>query len=1257
MSEETPTSPEQDSHTPIDGSPPIDALPPASGDTAVPASIEPDEDEQAEDLLPYPVVAIGASAGGLEAYIELFKNLASDTGMAYVLVPHLSPEHRSHLPSILSHHASIPVSEIEHGAHAEANHVYVLPPNMQLSMQQGAFQLEPRHPGERMVMPIDRFFRSVASDQKNRVIGILLSGADSDGALGLKAIKGEGGIAIVQDPDSARFGDMPRSGMLADHVDLVLPPAQIGSELSRLARQFFQPSLRPLEQGRISPSDEPQFNKILALLRTIAGIDFRNYKPGTVRRRIARRMVLRRMENLAEYSRFLQESRDELGNLHEDVLINVSRFFRDLSVFETLNSEILPGIFQDRSPDQQVRFWVAGCSTGEEAYSIAICILEYLTGRPAESPIQIFGTDASDDSISKARAGWYPETIAGDVSPDRLRRFFVKNDKGYQVSKRVRDLCIFARQNLTNDPPFSRLDLISCRNVLIYLQPEIQRYILSTFHYALRSNGVLLLGRSESVPHAIKLFAPLDRKERFYAKLGDSIPQPPISGGRIGEVHVAPAAPVPPRPLLVEDVQRAADRVLLARYGPPGVLVNDRLEIVEVRGRPSPFLSIGPGPASLSLLRMTHADIVAIMRDALHQAADSGAPVSQHVSVEDAGGSHHATLEILPVHPTSRAGAQYLVLFVPPARYIDSLNGPARSEGIENSVASEQKDDTDRLRRELTSNRVYLQSLIEDRDARNQELMAAYEEIQSSNEELQSTNEELETAKEELQSGNEELHTVNDELRNRNAALLQSSNDFINLLNSVNIPVIMLGSDLTIRQYTPPAERLMRLRQADIGRPIGEIRLNLMVDDVEPLIQEVADTLATKEMEVQDRSGRWHLLRLRPYRTSENKIEGVVLVLLDIDQMKRTQEALQRSRDFAQTVVEAVPVPVIVLDGELRIRTANAAFRSLSALSFTDLEHRSCTELLTLLWDWPNPRERLQPLLEKGAPVLELEHETNRPSVLCFRLVARAVHADLEAAILVILEDITTQKMAERLLEAERERLAGQVQSTTEVLGRTREELHALAGRLFISEEEERRRVARELHDDISQRLAVLEMDIETLRKGLPADPSAIRTELERIRERSRALSEEVRGISHQLHPSALDHLGIAVALKSLVEEFGAREAMVATFHSRNVPENPRPEVAVALYRITQEALRNVAKHAGRTHVKVVLEGIDQRLRLEVRDFGEGFDMEGMKGGGLGLISMAERARLIGGTLALQSALGEGAAVSVTVPLSEGSTP
>jgi two-component system, chemotaxis family, CheB/CheR fusion protein len=1212
-----------------------------------------DEEDGAGGLLPFPVVGIGASKGGVEAYAELFRNLPSSTGMAFVVLPHLSADHESDLIAILAAHTAMPVREIAPGVQPEPNTVHVLPVGKHATIERGLFKLQQRPAGERVPMPIDAFFHALAIDQKNRAVGVVLSGADSDGALGLKAIKGEGGIAIVQDPESAAVQDMPRASILADHVDIVLPPAEIATELSRLARQLFQPSLHLLEEGNLAPSDEPHFTRLLTLLRTVNGVEFRNYKPATLRRRTARRMILRRMDSLPEYVRLLQESSEELRNLHEDVLISVTRFFRDPSVYDSLKSDILPALFDKRPPDQQVRVWVAGCSTGEEAYSVAICVLEYLASQPHEPPIQIFGTDASDRSIERARMGLYPESIAKEISPERLRRFFVRTDKGYQISKRVRDLCIFARQNLCNDPPFSRLDLITCRNVLIYFEREMQGRIIGTFHYALRPSGCLLLGRSESVTETAGLFSALDRKNKFYAKqLHGGIhhlrllraPADPA----LGSVPVLP----PSRNLRVElDLQRAADRVVIARHGPPGVVINESMEILEVRGRPAPFLAIAPGAASLHLLRMAHGDIMPVLRDAVRKAVETGGPVIEDIVVHQGTHALAATLEVLPVQTGSAAVRHYLVLFV--QAHARERQQAAAAPPVHSVPEAESADlQLARMGRDLTNTRLYLQSLIEERDARNQELTAAYEEIQSSNEELQSTNEELETAKEELQSTNEELQTVNDELRNRNVALQQASNDLSNLLNSVNIPVVMLGSDLTIRQFTPPAERLMRLRAADIGRPIGEIRLNLVLDDIEPLLHEVLETLAMKEMEVQDRTGRWHLLRLRPYRTAENKIEGLVFLLLDIHEMRRSQDALQQTHNFAQTVVEAVQVPVVVLDAELRVRTANAAFRAMASLASADLEKHSFPELLTMLWDWPDLRERLGDLVRQpGSTVLNLEHETTRPDTRYFRLVARGVLTGSDPAVLIVLDDVTTQKEAERLLESDRERLAGQVRSTAEVLGRTRGELRALAGRLFISQEEERRRIARELHDDVSQKLALLEIDIERLRQSVPADADSLRENLAALRQRTSALSGEVRTLSHQLHPSILDHFGLAAALKNLVEEFAQREVMVATFRSAGIPERLPADVATALYRVAQEALRNVAKHAGRTHVKVVLEGTDNAIRLSVRDFGEGFDLEGNARRGLGLVSMEERTRLVGGSLSVVSELGEGTSICVTVPL------
>lgn len=557
----------------------------------------PDSDEEAfgavsaAQLLPFPIVAIGGSAGGIEAYIELFQHLPADTGMTFVIVSHLAPAQKSHLVEILASRARIPVTEIKDQTRPEPNHVYVLPPNAGVKMHAGALELTPR-PEHGPSMVIDEFFRSLAADQKNRVVGVVLSGMDSDGALGLKTIKGEGGIAIVQAPESAKYPSMPRSSIGADHVDLVLAPADIALELARVGAQFSRPELVSLEAGQAPEGQEQQFIRILNLLSNVCGIDFRGYKPATLQRRIGRRMLLKRFEALGEYLRYLQVHPEELQDLHEDVLVGVTRFFRDAEVFGVLKSDILPRILQNQEAGQQVRIWVAGCSSGEEVYSIAICLLEHVSSEPIEPAIQIFGTDASESSIRRARVGAFPETISAEVSPERLRRFFAKTDKGYQVTKRVRDLCVFARQNLCNDPPFGHLDFISCRNVLIYLGSELQKRIVPTFHYALRPNGFLLLGNSETIHGHSDLFSLVDRKHRFYTKLPAPTPLS-LDVQRTFKAHSLQRDNAP-LSLTTEtwsdiDLQRAADRIVLARYGPPGVIVNDKLEIYNRVGTPVHF--------------------------------------------------------------------------------------------------------------------------------------------------------------------------------------------------------------------------------------------------------------------------------------------------------------------------------------------------------------------------------------------------------------------------------------------------------------------------------------------------------------------------------------------------------------------------------------------------------------------------------------------------------------------------------------------
>jgi two-component system CheB/CheR fusion protein len=1212
-----------------------------------------DTADEAEDgrPLPFNVVGIGASAGGIEAYIELLEHLPADTDMAYVVVLHLAADQKSHLREILARHTSMLVEEIASGMRLEKNRVYVAPPRSLLRIEKGVFQLEAPDSAKRT---IDFFFYSLATDQRNRAIGIILSGMDSDGALGMRAIKGEGGITMVQSPETAQHPDMPRSSISVDHVDIVSPPGAIAAQLGQLSRQFRETNVRLLQDGAAADGEEQHLTRILSIMRNVSGVDFRLYKPTTIRRRIARRMLLHRIDTLRDYAAFLQANPVEVRELHEDALINVTRFFRDPDVYEAFKSSALPRIFQGSDASQQVRIWVPGCSTGEEVYSIGICILEYLTGTTIEPPIQIFGTDASEANIQKARAGIYSETIAEDVSPERLRRFFIKNDKGYHVAKRVRDLCIFARQNLCHDPPFSRMDVISCRNVLIYFGADLQRQLIPTFHYALRPEGFLILGTSETIREFTNLFSLTDRKHKIYSRSDGNSSRAVLEiVPRNLSTETVPLQQAQPAETWGDlELQRAADRILLARYAPPGVVVNERLEIIQSRGRISPFLELRPGAATLDLLRMTRDSIAREVSAAVRRAMNEDVPVQvEGLRVSDSDASREATLEVLPIHSVGHRSKCYLVVFVP-SRVRSEKERPVLE--LSPALSAEERDRLiEQMRHDLSSTKLYLQSLLEERDAKNQELVSANEEIQSANEELQSTNEELETTKEELQSSNEELHTVNEELQNRNTILTQASNDLLNLLNSVNLPVLMLSNDLAIRHFTPPTQRVMNLRATDVGRPFSELRVNLEIDDLTPLLTEVLDTLTAREIEVQDREGHWYLLRVRPYRTADNKIEGLVVALVDIDQLRRSQQELRTARDFSRSIIQGVPLPLAVVDSDLRIRETNQAFCALAHLENGDLERRFLPALTGTLWGLDQQlRDALETLrnMHTVGESFEFEHVSpgEKGKSLCVR--GCVLQPDGEQYLLVTIEDITQHKEAEGMLKTEKDRLASEVQVTTQALGRSQDELRSLTVSLFTSQEEERRRIARELHDDVSQRLAAIEIDSDQVERSLPSKASAAKESIQRIRTRIAKLSEDVRQMSHRIHPSIIEDLGLKTALRTLTEEFGRRENMIATFSSDNVPENISLEVSTSLYRIAQEALRNISKHAGQTHTRVSLKEMPNGIQLQVADFGQGFDQDGARPG-LGLLSMEERTRHIGGRFQIHSALGEGTRVTVTVPL------
>ncbi len=924
-------------------------------------------------LPPVLVVGVGASAGGFEAFSQLLGSLPPDPGLALVFVQHLSPTHRSALPQLLGGASALAVEEATDGVVLRPNRVYVTPANVQLRIQGDALRLVRRPSDRSQYSPIDAFFQSLAENAESAAIGVLLSGNSSDGVAGLREIRAAGGTVLVQDPQSARFDVMPRAAVSAEIADLVLAPAELGPALARLA-------LQPRAEVVPVPgagAEEPLFRRLFQILRAASGVDFSHYKQPTIRRRLQRRMVLLKVADLERYLRHLENTPAEVQCLYDDLLIQVTRFFRDPESFEALVQRIYPAIVAARSAETPIRVWVPGCATGEEAYSVAITLLEFLGDAAGSSPIGIFGTDISDKSIDRARAGVYPEKISEDVSPARLRRFFSKVDGGYQVAKHVRDLCIFARQDLSRDPPFSKLDLVVCRNVLIYLDQVLHKKLMTVFHYALRPGAFLMLGRAESASLHPDLFQLVDKKARIFlrktSKARASVGPP------AAEVLPGRAPPlIKSAPPDARGVQVEATRLLLAKYAPPGVLVDADLHIVQARGHTGPFLELAPGDASLNLLKMARDDLLFGLRAAINEARRSGAPVRKEgLRTTIDGTSTSANLEVLPLG--SATDRHFLVLFEPrppgggaarPPR-----KGPPRSRrGARDESQARQ------LQRELAASREYLQAIIQDLEATNEELQSANEEILSSNEELQSTNEELDTAKEELQSTNEELNTVNEELHGRNEELSRANSDLVNLLAGVQIAIVFLSSDLRIRRFTPVAEKVLNLIATDVGRPIGNIRPNIDCPDLEDLIHEVIETVTTKEREVRDGEGTWYLLRIRPYKDVDNRIDGAVLVLLDIHAMRRQEDRLREVKELAEVVVETFREPLAVLETDLRIRTVNRAFCRSFGLQRDEAIGRPLPELEGGRWNLPGLRDRLEALVASSEPVaatdrFEVEHD------------------------------------------------------------------------------------------------------------------------------------------------------------------------------------------------------------------------------------------------------------------------------------------
>ncbi len=873
-----------------------------------PEAVTPAEESPEEDRAPssvIPVVAIGASAGGLEVFRRLLSDLPDDTGFAIVFVQHLDPTHHSMLSEILARSTTMPVSEVTDGMPIQPNHVFVIPPNVDLTVAGRVLKLAPRTQTPGSHMPVDRLLRSVAEQCRNRGIGVILSGSGSDGSAGVEAIKAAGGVTFAQDSATAKFDMMPKSAVATGCVDFVLPPEGIVAELVRLGHHPYMSDGPRTQPQRTAADDEEHFRTILDILHGATGIDFSLYREKMIKRRILRRLALRDIDSLAEYTRRLHNDSMELAALQRDLLISVTSFFRDPDSFAALKTLVFPRIFQGRNEHQTIRVWVAGCATGEEAYSIAIALQEYLNEKGLAFPVQIFASDISLAAIEKARTGRYLDNIEADLSPERLNRYFTKIEGGYQINKNLREMCVFTRHNLIDDPPFSKLDMISCRNVLIYLG-SVRKNIIPLFHYALKATGFLLLGASEG-PAAADLFSVVDGVNRIYARR-DAPRQPQVfPTGAYGSHR--PAAPAtgaaagpgagthPPIAGLWDgiDSRKEVDRILLSRYSPAGVVVDEDLEVLEIRGKASAYLTLPAGKASFNLLKLIpDTGLFLEIEKLVHQSRKTGEPVRlENVPYEHAG-NIGLTVEVVPLDSTKKRSA--IILFepvpAPSAEALAALGAAPETDARDSQIA--------RLKQQLAYAKERFLSSVEAQQTSREESQNTTEEALSANEELQSLNEELETAKEELQSTNEELTTVNDELQTKNASLAQARDFAISIVETVRQPLLVLDTDLRIKMANRAFYRTFQVSPVEAE---GQVIYSLSHSSWDfPDLHDSLDSLlqgknAFADFEVQQDFPAVGHRNLVLGGCSINHLRMILLAVDDVTEQKLSQVALRKSEE------------------------------------------------------------------------------------------------------------------------------------------------------------------------------------------------------------------------------------------------------------------------------------------------------------------------------------------------------------------------
>jgi two-component system CheB/CheR fusion protein len=1195
------------------------------------------------------VVGLGASAGGIEALRTFFAHVPPRSGAAYVVILHLSPDHDSKLAEVLQTVAAIPVTQVTQPVRIEADHVYVVPPNRRLDIVDGVLNLSEMTEREHRRSPVDVFFRALADAHGSRSVAIVLSGTGPNGSTGLKRVKEYGGLSLAQSPEEAAYADMPNNAIATGQVDLVLRAAEMPARIADYRNR--------LQHIEVAPADtidqqveSDAVREVLSLLRIRTGQDFANYKPGTLMRRLQRRLHVVGLSSLAAYARLMRETPQEAVLLMKDLLISVTHFFRDPEVFGVLEQRVIPRLFEHKSLDDQIRVWIPGCATGEEAYSIGMLLSEHRDSLIDPPHIQVFATDLDEDAIATAREGLYTHADVVDVSERRLERFFHHEGNGYRIRRELRELMLFAHHNVIKDPPFSHLDLISCRNLLIYLNRTAQERILTTFHFALRPSALLMLGPSESPDGASELFAPFDRTAHLYeSRTGTSRVVLPDT------TNLAPMRPVrvtEPRPAERFTPLDAHHR-LLEEYAPPSLVVTEDNAVVHMSPRAASYLQMSAGEPSRDLLRLVRPELRVELRTALFQAGKDRTSVeARNIPVTIDGVERRVDIVVRPVlGEADPARGFFLVLFADH----DGRDEPERNV---RPLATTPEPIARQLEEELARVKEQLRATIEQYEAQVEEAQASAEEHQAMNEELRSSAEELETSKEEIQSVNEELTTVNQELKIKIEELRLSNNDFQNLINSTDIATIFLDRSLRLKLTTPRAQDIFNLLRTDVGRPLSDITSRLTYPHLEADLRLVLDQLQPIDREVMSSDNRWFLMRIRPYRTTDDRIDGVVLMFQDITARRHAERDVSLSEERLRLLIDSITdYAIFTLTPEGRIHSWNTGAQRMFGYPAEEIVGRPFDVLFTTEdRQAGTPAAELARARRDGRAEDERYHLRRDGSLFFASGVTARLGDESDLGFAKIARDLTAQRRnAEELRQAHAE-LDQRVAERTRELESALAEHHAaqahvtnLLRKVVTAQEDERGRIARNLHDQLGQRLTALRLSLERAQERV-ADKGDCDEELQRALNLTQLIDADVGFLSWELRPAVLDHLGLGVALPRYAREWSEHYGVEVAYRGDSfVSCALSHDTEVAFYRIAQEALTNIAKHAHASRVDVILEARDQSVVLIIEDDGVGFDPADptVIDRGVGLFGMRERAGLNGADFQVESKPGLGTTIFV----------